>query len=168
MTTRLSVQAMLLAVLFVGACGDTPSGTLDAGVDADEVDASEAGIDAGPARCDDGLANGSESDVDCGGRCAPCALHAACIADRDCASEACASGECVAPSCTDGRRDGFESDVDCGGLHCARCGTGLRCTAASHCASAVCTSGVCIAAGCEDGVRNADESDVDCGGGCDG
>lgn len=53
----------------------------------------------------DGVRNGGEADVDCGGGAAPrCAAGLACAAASDCASRACgADGKCqVAPSCTGG------------------------------------------------------------------
>jgi hypothetical protein len=60
-----------------GACGNAcPSGIC-------------AGSVCQPPRCDDGLRNGAESDVDCGGTCAPCARCRACVMDRDCADGAC-------------------------------------------------------------------------------
>jgi hypothetical protein len=45
--------------------------------------------------CHDGLKNGPEADVDCGGDCPPCALEKACTSARDCVSGRCADGECV-------------------------------------------------------------------------
>jgi hypothetical protein len=38
--------------------------------------------------CSDGTRNGFETDVDCGGGCAPCALGKACAVDADCAAAA--------------------------------------------------------------------------------
>ena len=75
---------------------------------------------AAPA-CDDGLQNGDESDVDCGGTCAGCDDGSACALDADCASDVCEAGACVAgPSCDDGVQNGNEIGVDCGG-DCAAC-----------------------------------------------
>ena len=57
------------------------------------------------ASCADGLQNGDEADVDCGGSCASCA------------------------SCSDGVRNGDELGIDCGGLcapACATCSDGIR------------------------------------------
>ncbi len=51
--------------------------------------------------CDDGIQNGSETGVDCGG--------------PDC--DAC-------PTCDDGVQNGSETGVDCGGPDCAPCNTG--------------------------------------------
>src|SRR5438094_902824 len=36
--------------------------------------------------CDDGKANGSETDLDCGGACPPCAIGKGCIMSADCDS----------------------------------------------------------------------------------
>jgi len=50
--------------------------------------------------CTDGIQNGDETGVDCGGTtCAPCAV----------------------PTCTDGIQNGDETGVDCGGTSCAPC-----------------------------------------------
>lgn len=43
--------------------------------------------------CSDGQKNGSETDRDCGGTCAPCAVGAQCVQASDCASMRCA-GTC--------------------------------------------------------------------------
>src|SRR5688500_17885194 len=50
----------------------------------------------GPA-CNDGLKNGSETDIDCGGSCPGCAPGKTCVRNADCASGRCA---CVSGSCT--------------------------------------------------------------------
>lgn len=54
--------------------------------------------------CTDGIQNGDETGVDCGGSsCAPCVTP---------------------PTCTDGIQNGDETGVDCGGSSCAPCSTG--------------------------------------------
>ena len=46
--------------------------------------------------CADGVRNGDESDIDCGGSvCTRCALGKSCTRPADCASGACDAGECV-------------------------------------------------------------------------
>jgi hypothetical protein len=46
--------------------------------------------------CNDGVTNGSETDVDCGGpECAPCANQDACAVSSDCASGRCNAGVCA-------------------------------------------------------------------------
>ncbi len=56
----------------------------------------EAGACAA-ASCGDGVKNGSESDVDCGGSCAGCDLGEGCGAPADCLSGVCTAGKCAAP-----------------------------------------------------------------------
>ncbi len=116
------------------------------------------------ASCSDGLKNDTESDIDCGGSCAQCAVNKRCGAGSDCTTLVCAS-VCQPPSCADGVRNGGESDKDCGGS-CAACAVGAVCTANSDCKSASCASGHCIAANCSDTIKNNDETGTDCGGSC--
>jgi hypothetical protein len=61
--------------------------------------ASASSVTAGPT-CDDGIQNGDETGVDCGGSCAPCVTP---------------------PTCDDGIQNGDEEGVDCGGSNCAPC-----------------------------------------------
>jgi alpha-tubulin suppressor-like RCC1 family protein len=57
-----------------------------------------------PADCADGIKNGSESDVDCGGTCGKCRETQACGLGFDCESGACFNGACVVcmPNATGG------------------------------------------------------------------
>jgi hypothetical protein len=60
-----------------------------------------------PAKIDDGVKNGDETDVDCGGPGVDvprCADEKACVAATDCTSEVCdpAAKTCSKPSATDG------------------------------------------------------------------
>lgn len=93
------------------------------------MNGNETGIDCGgsdcPAcpTCSDGVQNGNETGVDCGGPdCAPCTTN---------------------PTCNDGIQNGNETGVDCGGPDCPACPPS-----------------------CSDGVQNGDETGVDCGGSC--
>jgi hypothetical protein len=52
--------------------------------------------------CDDGIQNGDETGVDCGGSCEPCNTP---------------------PTCDDGIQNGDETGVDCGGSSCEPCST---------------------------------------------
>jgi len=52
--------------------------------------------------CHDGIQNGSETDVDCGGSCGPCDAGLGCDAEADCASGFCAGGVCCNEACDDG------------------------------------------------------------------
>src|SRR3989442_1281063 len=49
-----------------------------------------------PLTCRDGVRDGDETDVDCGGACAPCATGQMCNLAADCQSTACTGGQCVA------------------------------------------------------------------------
>ena len=98
--------------------GEGPQPTCDDGVQ----NGDETGIDCGGscaacATCDDGVQNGDETGIDCGGSCAPCV------------------------SCNDGIQNGDETGIDCGGS-CEACAT------------------------CDDGIQNGDETGIDCGGSC--
>ncbi|EZH74258.1 hypothetical protein ATO12_15440 [Aquimarina atlantica] len=57
--------------------------------------------------CNDGIQNGDETGVDCGGSCTPCQ---------------------TTPSCNDGIQNGDETGIDCGGS-CAPCATLTYCAA---------------------------------------
>jgi hypothetical protein len=47
--------------------------------------------------CGDGLLNGDETDVDCGGSCPPCDLGRGCVQNADCMSGLCCGGVCSDP-----------------------------------------------------------------------
>ena len=72
---------------------------------ADDLGADDAGIadasaDARLGDCADEVRNGDESDVDCGGRCAPCGNGARCGGESDCLSGRCVEDECRSPEGT--------------------------------------------------------------------
>jgi hypothetical protein len=77
-----------------------------------------------PPACDDGVRNGDETDVDCGGtRCSSCAPGLLCLEGSDCATGVCGSdsGLCMVAACDDGVKNGDEQDIDCGGATCVSC-----------------------------------------------
>jgi len=154
---------LLCASLSLLACASerrtptpTDSGTSDS--------ASDTGLDSAmPETCGNGMLDGMETSVDCGGGCSPCADGQMCTAPADCMSGVCRGRYCLVPSCTDAVRNGTETGVDCGG-DCGRCAGGEPCTAGSDCLSGECVDGACTASGCEDGELNQDETGIDCGG----
>jgi hypothetical protein len=98
------------------------------------------------ARCDDGVQNGDEPNVDCGGSdpaCPRCGDRQACFQASDCANNNCGGGVCI--SCGSGVLDGDESDIDCGGSDpfCRRCSPGERCRSNTDCLSNFCFAGFC-------------------------
>ena len=120
-----------------------------------------------PASCEDGVKNGNETDVDCGGVCgATCAPSDTCNAAADCAEGVCTNNKCAAPSCSDAVENGAETDTDCGGATCAKCGPNKGCDTNADCTGNQCTGvgGACVP-NCNDGVKNNAETGVDCGGG---
>jgi len=89
--------------------------------------------------CDDGIHDGSETDIDCGGSCARrCTIGFACDSGADCQSGVCASGRCVPQPCFNGVQDNAETDIDCGGGTCRPCAGGRRCTTGADCFNGQC------------------------------
>lgn len=115
------------------------------------------------ASCADGVRNGTETDVDCGGdACDPCALGSTCDAETDCASNLCRARRCVSPaSCEDGVRNNGETAIDCGGPECNPCKDGQACDRSSDCESLLCSAGSCAVPECGDGVTQA-QNDEEC------
>jgi hypothetical protein len=117
----------------------------------------EAGIDCGfpctnycPPTCSDGIQNGDETGIDCGG--AVCPL-------------------CPPPTCNDGVWNGLETGVDCGGPLClpcpiATCNDGIQ----NQGETGIDCGGPCLndcpVPTCFDGVQNQSETGIDCGGPC--
>jgi hypothetical protein len=116
---RLSALAFAASTIVAAAActdDDASTGRLPARLpdrhDADPP-AEDAGDDeasSGPS-CTNGVRDGDETDVDCGGgACPPCANGRACAVRRDCAALVCAGGRCSADlGCADGTREAFAS-----------------------------------------------------------
>ncbi|MBA2664567.1 MAG: hypothetical protein H0U74_19935 [Bradymonadaceae bacterium] len=145
-------------------------GVVDAGDDAadaagDDAPAVDSGDDAAwtdacigescaQPRCDDGVKNGDETDIDCGGvACAPCTVA----------------------SCSDNVLNGSESDVDCGGPDCAACLPGSRCGSVNDCTSKLCINSLCALSrlavtldGAGSGTVTSSPAGIDCGATCIG
>ena len=133
----MSPRSMALAFVVSAACGnvEAPNNTT---IDAPVPDR---------ATCTDGLRNGTETDIDCGGSaCDPCVESKGCAGTADCISEVCTNDVCQAPACSDGVKNGNEIDVDCGGsCGAGSCKTGQKCSASADCVSTDCDAGVCVA-----------------------
>ena len=136
-------------LIFGNSC--TPASNCSDGIQ----NGTETGIDCGgndcPAcvvtpTCIDGVQNGIETGIDCGGSCSPCA---------------------TTPTCTDGIQNGTETGVDCGGS-CQPCGTAPTCSdgimngneTGIDCGGPDCPA--CVT--CTDGIQNGNETGIDCGG----
>lgn len=80
----------------------------------------------GTNTCNNGVQDGNETGVDCGGSCPPCGTCTNGVQDGDETGVDC-GGSCPAcPTCSDGIQNGNETGVDCGGS-CPPCQT--SCTA---------------------------------------
>lgn len=121
---------------------------------------------AGPS-CSDSTHNGTETDVDCGGSCTPCADGKGCHTGADCVSKSCGPNSvCLKATCDDKVENALETDIDCGGVTCDPCGPDKKCLQDQDCKSGTCTAGKTCLSTCNDGLKGGDETDVDCGGGC--
>ncbi|MFO0666244.1 MAG: hypothetical protein U0174_19980 [Polyangiaceae bacterium] len=155
-------RAFCLAFFALGlfACPDgntvkEPEGK-DAGGDS-KVDA------MAPVSCTNGVKDGNETDIDCGGSCGPCDEGKLCAQGAECKEKVCKDGRCATPTAYDGVQNGTESDVDCGGASGKLCAAPKHCNVASDCLSNECEAGACkVSDG--DGIRNGTETDIDCGG----
>jgi hypothetical protein len=94
------------------------------------------------ATCADNVTNNNETDVDCGGACAPCGPGKQCGTSADCMGKVCDSstGKCT-PNCFDLVSNNGETGIDCGGS-CPLC-NGDPCTGSEQCKSAACGGGLC-------------------------
>ena len=115
----------------------------------------------------DGVKDGDETDIDCGGSAAPaCVDGKGCAVKDDCVSTVCTGGKCQAPSPTDGIKNGDETGVDCGGSKAPKCPTGQGCKVTADCNNVACdpATKLCAAPAHDDGLKNGDETGIDCGG----
>jgi hypothetical protein len=105
----------------------------------------------------DGLVNGDETGIDCGGPtvAARCATGQGCAANGDCDNVACDVGGtnlCLAATSGDSIKNGTETDIDCGGgapTNAPRCAVDKACVAHGDCASSACAisgpkAGLCV------------------------
>jgi hypothetical protein len=103
--TRAFVLISVMAAAVSGCSSDEAPAPVDqtnngGGSGGGDSDGSPAGSDSGSASdvpvtsCTDGVKNGDESDVDCGGDCSPCQLGKDCRAHSDCASVHCINAKC--------------------------------------------------------------------------
>ncbi|HRP42374.1 MAG TPA: M12 family metallo-peptidase, partial [Saprospiraceae bacterium] len=94
------------------------------------------------ATCSDGIKNGTETGIDCGGpNCPPCPTCSDGIKNGQETGIDCGGPNCPpCPTCSDGIKNGTETGIDCGGPNCPPCPT------------------------CSDGIKNGTETGIDCGG----
>lgn len=123
----------MIALGYLAACGgDDPrpvpfendaAGGEDAGPDDDDETTTTSATTSGGGgsgaeapvdpQCEDGVANGDETDIDCGGGCAPCSLGDSCAVQDDCSTGICNDdGICALfpRSCEEARNAGASDD----------------------------------------------------------
>lgn len=144
-----------------------------AGGNQDSGGAGGGGIDP----CRNGVQDGTETGVDCGGgSCGRCVDGHGCTADTDCSSMFCppSRGYCISadgrtqcgiatvenPTCGDCIQNSDETDVDCGGV-CSPCRAGKMCGNDTDCWSGLCVNGLCALGS----VNTRCFSNDDCGNG---
>ena len=126
------------------------------------------------ASCNDGVRNGTESGVDCGGMssgaaCPKCSAGSPCRkgdCDADAGFVCSEDGYCIESHCSNKMLDPIdgETDIDCGGEACPKCDVDQNCSLDGDCKTGKCVEGICTT--CGDGIKNGDETDMDCGGSC--
>lgn len=119
--TTIEVESMPVPIVF-----STPSNG-----DIDEFNVSGGTINGGSgASCNDGIMNGNETGIDCGGPdCNACPPAPTCddgVMNGDETGVDCGGPDCSAcppdSTCSDGVMNGNETGIDCGGPDCAPCG----------------------------------------------
>ncbi|MFZ1703151.1 MAG: zinc-dependent metalloprotease [Saprospiraceae bacterium] len=147
----------------------TGSGTCTDGVQ----NGQETGIDCGGpvclpcVTCTDGIQNGQETGVDCGGPiCQPCATCSDGVQNGQETGIDCGGPICLpCASCSDGIQNGQETGVDCGGPVCVPCASCFDGIQNGQETGVDCGGPTCVpCATCSDGIQNGQETGIDCGG----
>jgi len=121
--TLIAVLLVLVVVKWGGDCSELQNETSANVVAIEQAQAEEiepAEVEAaatGDGVCDNGVKDGTETDVDCGGTCSPCVEYKACNLDADCNTGLyCFQHiKCLRATCDDGLKNQDETDSDCGG-----------------------------------------------------
>jgi hypothetical protein len=112
--------------------------------------------------CSNGIKDGMETDIDCGGICAECSNGKNCFGSMDCSSGYCDANKiCRASVCDDGIQNGDETDIDCGGSCSETCGVNDNCEVDSDCTSDICTGGKCKSGSSSGGGTTTNDADGD-------
>jgi len=113
---------------------------------------------ANACRCHDGVQNGTETQIDCGGTCGGCPLGSPCGTGTDCNSGFCTDGVCCNAAC-----NGTCEACDLGGSVSACTPYAAGTDPETECNPDVC--GGTSACRCSNGVQDGAETAIDCGGG---
>lgn len=122
--------------------------------------------------CNNGMKDGNETDIDCGGKCQGCDIGKGCEVNTDCSRNFCSNSTCTEPKCDDKMINGpygnEETDMDCGGYCGATCEIDKLCRDNGDCAAGFCNpkEKKCKTPACDDKFKNGNETEADCGGDC--
>jgi hypothetical protein len=101
--------------LFLGCSGAVVDGETNTEAGPDSAYVFEAGDGNQPIfpSCADGVKNGAESDIDCGGsECPLCKVSSACVRNEDCDGSVCTAGKCtLAKTCAELKRASIKNAV---------------------------------------------------------
>ncbi len=156
------------ALLTSNGCGSTPepeSSCTDGVQNGDETGIDCGGSCAACPTCTDGIQNGNETGVDCGGACTACNTCSDGIQNGNETGVDCGGSCASCPTCSDGIQNGDETGVDCGGA-CASCNTCSDGIQNGNETGVDCGGACASCATCSDGIQNGTETGVDCGGSC--
>ncbi len=133
----------LATASFAVACSSQSTPAPDENVDLGSIRVFSNEVPA----CDDGIPNGKETDVDCGGPCGKCEAFKGCQVAGDCNSAVCRDSLCQVAHAGNLVKDADETDIDCGGADAPGCAAEAACKENHDCESNLCN----IAAGKTDG-----------------
>lgn len=141
----MSLGALLLAASAAGCLYDydAPFRCSNGVQDGDEEDVDCGGSCGSCSSCSNGVQDGDEEGVDCGGGCEPCSSCANGAQDGDEEGVDCGGGCAPCQSCSDGEKNGLETGPDCGGGECPPCGLALGCVVDGDCGAGLCKDGTC-------------------------
>ncbi len=115
------------------------------------------------ATCTDGIQNGTEIGIDCGGSCQACDILGCTNPAAHNYNPNATQNDGSCQTCTDGIQNGPETGVDCGGT-CLPCTLGGCTNPNAHNFNPAATQDDGSCQTCDDGILNGDEQGVDCGG----
>jgi hypothetical protein len=109
------------------------------------------------ASCSNGMQDGNETGVDCGGSCGPCGLGGGCVSNLDCvATTQCSAGQCICAAgqtdCNSVAGDGCEANTSNDPSNCGGCNN--VCVLPN--ATETCTMSQCGIGSCDAGYLNCD------------
>ena len=118
----------------------------------------------GQPTCTDGIKNGNETGIDCGGSCPN-----ACALPQDCGNSIVNSGEvCDSTNLNNATCSSVNLNFTGGTLSCSPSCTSYNtslCTGRGGCIGSACDNLV-VNPTCTDGIKNGNETGIDCGGSC--